>query len=90
MVEMEIYDAPVISADRTGAARLLYEDPLDLLVAAGDRFANAAFAPPTVAAGSLAVAVKHDPAVAPAQPHRSCALRRRWTTGLPEERRGRP
>ncbi len=46
MVEVESDDAAVVAADDAPAAGLLYQDPLDPLVAARHRLAGAALALP--------------------------------------------
>jgi hypothetical protein len=46
MVEVQVDDRPVVAADGAPSAGLLHEHPLDLLMAAGDRLADAPFAAP--------------------------------------------
>jgi hypothetical protein len=81
-MEMKVHDAAVISAHGAAAPGLGDKDPLDLLMTAGDGFADASFAPPTGASRSVVVAVEGDLPMPRAEADLRCALGRGWPAHL--------
>ena len=66
-MEVQVDHATVVAADRATSTGLLDEDPLDLLEAAGHRFAGAPLAAPSISALALAQQMELNEPVTPAQ-----------------------
>jgi hypothetical protein len=86
MMEVKVHDTAVVAAHRAAATRLRHKDPLDPLMAPSDRFADASFAPPTMASLAFAVAVEDNLSMSPAEADLRRAVRGRGSAHLLEER----
>ena len=82
MVEVEADAAAVVSANRTTATRLFDQDPLDLLMPAGDGLPDAPFTTPSEAFFSGPIAMEDHEAVPGAAPHLRDGAITRWSASV--------
>src|SRR3979409_1736781 len=81
-MEMQVDDAPAITAYRAATPSLGDENAFHLLVSPRDRLADAALAAPVVAASAGPIAMELDEPVVTAVPHLSGAASARRAPGL--------
>src|SRR3954470_13013402 len=88
-MEVQVDHAAVVAANRATPARLLNENPFDLLQASCDRLAGAPLAAPAISALALTQQMELNEPVAPTDAQLSGAVFGRGTPALLQERYGR-